>query len=294
MINTTFDIPRIALLILSILWLLFMGMNAWNLLCSSQEGLLNYLNITSCEPVTKLVGTQVMVLRVIGVVNGLAVVILLIAVLKLELFQLNGRLTFLRWGLFTVLVSLALFGGLLRLIANQQGAALLFFATSLLYLLIENCVSGQVLIDDKRWTELINLPLYLMLFYTMGLPGYAKLFNNPAVSPHYKKMFSNSLIAHMPGGTAAMIQLIGILELAVALLILISLLKGEFKLYESKKYLRRALLLAIVTFSMLCFGLLVINNYQAAFNSVFYAVFTFLLLLLTHRWSRKEALNQAE
>lgn len=287
MMNIKIDIPRIAMLIVSMLWLFFMGLNAWNLLDTSHEGLLAYLNIASREPVTTLADMQLMLLRVIGIVNGLAVVILVFAVLKLEVFQLNGRLTFLRWGLFAVLVSLVLFGGLLRFAANQQGAALLFFATSLLYLLIESCVSVQVLTDDKHWAGQINLPLYLMLFYTMGLPGYAKLFNAPTVLPRYEKMFSGSLIAQMPGGTAAMIQLMGILELIVALLILISLLKGEFKLYASKTYLRSALFLAIVTFSMLCFGLLVINNYQGALNLVFYAVFTFLLLLLTYKWSHE-------
>lgn len=282
--NIKIDIPRIAMLIVSMLWLFFMGLNAWNLLDTSHEGLLAYLNLASREPVTRLTDMHILLLRVIGVVNALAVVILMLAVLKLEVFQLNGRLTFLRWGLFAVLVSLVLFGGLLRIVSNQQGAALLFFATSLLYLLIENCASGQVPVDEKRWARLINLPLYLMLFYTMGLPGYAKLFNAPSVLPRYEKMFSGSIIAHMPGGTSVMIQVMGIMELVVALLILFSLLKGEFKLYESKKYLRSALLLAIVTFSMLCFGLLVINNYQGALNLVFYAVFTFLLLLLTYKW----------
>lgn len=272
---------KITALVLSMLLLAFMAFNAWYLLFSPSEKLLSYLTVASKEPVTTLSHMQQYTLRGLGLLHGLSALILFLGILKLELFKPQKEASLLKWGIYTVILALVFYGGLLRTISNQQGAALLYFAVSLIYLMLSCIHKEHPKATSGTWSVVRQLPIYLMLFYTMGLPGYVKLFQAEAVLPRYNKMFQDSFIAGMPGGTAGMIILMGIFELAVTLLLAIALIRGEFRAHSSKPTFNSALLLAVVTFSMLCFGLLVIGNYQGAINLVFYAIFTFLLMVST-------------
>ncbi|WP_343560697.1 hypothetical protein [Sphingobacterium sp.] len=276
------DFQKLSLQVLSILLLLFMAVQAYYILSSEPEQLLAYLNLASREPLADISGVQLYILTLVAIVSIIAFVLLVVAAIRLEVFTTDRPNHALKWGLYAVLLALVIYGGLLRSISNQQGAALLFFAASLVFLLIGWINYNEVSGNCAAWKLLRNLPVYAMLLYTMGLPGYVKLFNAAAVIPRYERMFKDSFIAQLPGGTSFMILIMGVFELLVTLLLLASLLKAEFKVDKSKPILNLALLLAIITFSMLCFGLMVINNYQGAINLVFYAIFTFFLLVATH------------
>lgn len=279
--KTEINFIKITALILSMLLMVFMAFNAWYLLFSPTEKLLSYLNVASREPIAALTEIHQYTLRSIGLLHGVSAIILVIANLNLELFKPGKDAVLLKWGIYAVILSLVFYGGLLRSISNQQGAALLYFAASLTYLLLNYIKRQDAEKPSGTWTAVAQLPIYLMLFYTMGLPGYVKLFQAETVLPRYSKMFQDSFIADMPGGTSGMIILMGILELTVTLLLAIALIRGEYRTNLPKPTFNSALLLAVATFSMLCFGLLVIGNYQGAINLVFYAMFTFLLMVST-------------
>jgi hypothetical protein len=276
------DFQKLSLLVLSMLLSLFMAIQACYMLSAEPDKLQAYLNLASREPVTGITAGQFYLLSFIAIVSLLAFVLLLIATIRLEAFTVDKPNHVLKWGLYAVLVSLVIYGGLLRSISNQQGAALLFFAASLVFMLIGWINYQDVSENCAAWKLVRNLPVYGMLLFTMGLPGYTKIFNAAAVIPRYEQLFKDSFIANLPGGTPFMILMMGVFELLVALLLLASLFKGEFKVDKPKPILNLALLFAIVTFSMLCFGLMVINNYQGAINLVFYAIFTFFLLVAIH------------
>lgn len=126
------------------------------------------------------------------------------------------------------------------------------------------------------------LPLYAVLAYTLGLPGFAKVFNHQSVIGKYSKMFQETFIEQI-FGTSFMIYVLGILELLVVVLLLISLFKKEFMFGKSKNWLLAANFTAMVTFASLGFGLRLIENHAGAANLFYYFMFTF----FTHLWIMK-------
>lgn len=134
------------------------------------------------------------------------------------------------------------------------------------------------------------LPLYAVLLYTMGIPGWAKIFGGSQVIERYVNMFRDSFIAQLPGGTTLMIYVLGVLELAIPVLLIISLLKGEFRLTAGKTWFNYALVLSIFTFGMLCFGLAVLFNFAGSANLVFYPIFTLLALVSINQLTQQATL----
>ncbi|MNF10220.1 hypothetical protein D3C80_2110980 [compost metagenome] len=77
-----------------------------------------------------------------------------------------------------------------------------------------------------------------MILYTMGIPGYEKLFHMEILLPKYIDMFHGSFISKLPGGTTSMILLIGVFEQTVVVLLFVSILKGEFLISEPKPWFK--------------------------------------------------------
>ena len=120
------------------------------------------------------------------------------------------------------------------------------------------------------------LPLYVVLGYTMGLPGMTKIFDGERVMGKYVELFSNTFVAKFPG-TPLMIYLLGIMELAVAGLLFISIARREFLPGHAKTWLRASLFVALVTFAALGFGLRLIENHDGAASQYFYFGMTLLM-----------------
>lgn len=269
---------KLSLFVLSIALFLFMSFSAWKLLTGTSMELLSYLNIASKHPMQEILPLDITLLRLNGGMHGIAALILFISIIKLDIFSNKDCFQPVKWGLFITLFSFVLLGSIFCIISNQQGAALFFFASSVIYLLLRWGHSQEGFYTHGLWNYIMYLPVYLMILYTMGIPGYEKLFHMETVLPKYVDMFHGSFISKLPGGTTSMILLIGIFEQTVVVLLFVSILKGEFLISEPKPWFKIALLLCIIIFSMLCFGLTVVGNYQGAMNLLFYATFTFLLL----------------
>ncbi|AZB07675.1 hypothetical protein EG344_01850 [Chryseobacterium sp. G0162] len=279
------DSIMITVLLLSFLLFFFLLLNACGMLLGDEETHLKYLNIYSREPMAVISPLQNMIFRIIGFVIGVAAIFYFISLLTAEAVRSRGHYFFLEWAVYISIVGLSLFGGLLRSIGNQLGAANIYFFTIFLYLTLLFLIKkyGKELKFTLKGFYL--LPIYFILFYTMGLPGWAKLFGDSKVIEKYETMFAGSFLSNLPGGTAVMIYLLGVLELSIPILLLISLIKGEFKPGRNKFWMKISLVITCLTFMMLCFGLTIIFNFAGATNLLFYFIFTFLILVsISYDW----------
>lgn len=260
--------------------------HSFGMLSGDEARLLAYQNVVSKEPKEAIAGNTMVAFRLAGIFFGISGILVLASFAKSEFRNIRDA-ALLKWALFSAILAGTLYGGIMRVVANQQGAALLFFFTMLLYLTLDIIEkrSGR---GNRFFNALLLLPLYAVFFYTMALPGWAKIFGGQQVIDRYVTMFKDSFVAALPGGTPLVIYALGILELAVPVLLLISLLKGEFRQSAAKTWLSYTLVLSIFTFTILCFGLAILFNFAGSANLVFYPIFT-LLLLVNLNPSRKHA-----
>lgn len=126
------------------------------------------------------------------------------------------------------------------------------------------------------------LPLYAVLGYTMGLPGYLKIFEHDRVIGNYTQMFQDTFIHQFPG-TSFMMYVIGVMEILVPVLLLVSIVKKEFLVGYAKTWLLAANILTLVTYAVLGFGMRFIENHPGAANLYFY----FMLTLIVYLWIQK-------
>lgn len=266
-----------AIMLIALLLCAFAIAHGFGMLSGGETRLLGYQNVVSKEPKEGISANSIFVFRVVGILFGISGILFLASFAKRE-FRNTSNALLLKWALFFAILAGALYGGLMRVTANQQGAALLFFFTMLLYLML-GIIEKRSERTDVFFNSIMLLPLYAVFFYTMALPGWAKMFGGHQVIDRYVNMFKDSFVATLPGGTPLVIYILGILELAVPVLLIISLLKGEFLQTTAKPWLNYTLVLSIFTFTILCFGLAVLFNFAGSTNLVFYPIFTLLLLV---------------
>ncbi len=287
--NKQINLVAAGIILMTLLLGVFVFAHGLSLLSGDSPRLLEYQNVVSKEPKEVILTNSTLVFRLMGILFGISGILFLASLVKKE-FRKISNATLLKWALFAAILSGSIYGGLMRVISNQQGAALLFFFTMLLFLIL-GIVEKQSIRADTFFNSIMLLPFYAVLLYTMALPGWAKLFGGHQVIDRYVNMFKNSFIAALPGGTPLAIYGLGILELTVPVLLIISLLKGEFRRAESKPWLNYALLLCIFTFMLLCFGLAVLFNFAGSVNLVFYPLFTFLMLVYVNLPHKKQVID---
>lgn len=272
--------PGTSVLILMTLLLFFFTLiHSYGMLFGNEQKILSYLNVNSREPLSTVAPLYKPLMKCVGILAISACILFLVSLIKREVLTERNNYTVLKWAVFAAILSVVFYGGLVRSISNQQGSAILFFFSALLYLLFWYLEKKNKGTSNKTLNNLCLLPLYLLLLYTMGLPGWAKIFGGTEVTAKYNDMFKDTFIALLPGGTPMMILVLGILELLVPLLLLVSLLKGEFRKSAEKKWLSWSLVLTVLTFTMLCFGLTILFNFAGSVNLAFYALFTFFILI---------------
>lgn len=207
--------------------------HAWGMLSGDQSQLLDYQNVLSKEPKEALTTFVMMGFRLVGLFLGIGALLILASLFLRREFRQIQDAVLLKWALLSFVIAGTIYGGLMRIVSNQQGAALLFFFSMLLYLVLYSLV-GQRTKTNGLFNSIVLLPLYAILLYTMGMPGWAKIFGGDQVINRYVNMFSQSFIADLPGGTALMIYILGILELAVPAFLTISLASGELNCMPTK------------------------------------------------------------
>lgn len=288
MTNNKINLIPTAIIIVSFWLFAFVSAHALGMLTGDASRMLAYQNVVSREAKESITSGIVTGFRIVGAFLGISGVLFLLSFIKREFLGISHAI-FLKWALLSAITAGTIYGALMRIVGNQQGAALLFFFTLLIYLMLIVLEKKAVKMNPLFHIVLL-LPLYAVLLYTMGIPGWAKIFGGPQVIERYVNMFRDSFIAQLPGGTSLMIYVLGALELAIPALLIISLVKGEFRLTAGKTWFNYALVLSMFTFGMLCFGLAVLFNFAGSANLVFYPIFTLLALVSINQLTQQAAL----
>lgn len=253
-----------------------MFINGQNLIFGGKLALLKYLNIYNSIPADAYPAYFEILFYIIGVLQLGAALMLCYALVKRE-YLLNRSSSFLKWGILLSIISIMLFGFMVRIVSNHGGAANLYFYLSILYFLLWYTEQRSSENGSTLFNKIKLLPIYATVFYTMGFPGWQKIANTSDVMGKYVSMFSGTFLAKLPGGVEPFIYLLGSLEIAVPVLLIISIVKKELSLKKYPVFFNIALLISISTFTMLAFGLSILINYPGATNLVFYTMLTFWL-----------------
>ncbi len=255
-----------------------MFINGWQLLTGGKEAFSMYINIYNAKKIENYPNYFGVLFFVIGLLQVAASFLFSYALLKGE-FLKDKLATHLKWALLISICSITIYGFMLRVTSNHNGAATLFFYLVFLYFLLAFIERQSIKSISTLFNQIKLIPIYIMLFYTMGYPGYQKVFNGPEVIGGYVNLFQDSFLAKLPGGIPPFIYFLGTLEILVPILLLISFFKKEYRKNKSPLFLDLSFLLTITTFILLSFGLNVLLNYSGSTNLIFYAILSFALYL---------------
>jgi hypothetical protein len=137
---------------------------------------------------------------------------------------------------------------------------------------------GTVFDGIAYWATLAGV--YLMLGGLMFYSGTEKLFDENGHAPApVKEQFANSFLSTFPGTDASWV-IIGVLEFAVFVVIVLSLLRLEFLPHRDKSVLQVALALALMTFAFLAFGQTATKQFAGTVSLYQYFGATAVILIL--------------
>ncbi len=119
--------------------------------------------------------------------------------------------------------------------------------------------------------------IYLLVGVLFFYSGKEKIFDGIGAPAGIEKQFSGTFLETIPGVDAAW-TILGILELGVFVLIIVSLLTLEFLPTKRKPFLLSALGLSILTFSVLGMGQNVIGEHEGVAELFLYSGATAVLL----------------
>lgn len=119
--------------------------------------------------------------------------------------------------------------------------------------------------------------IYLLLGVLFFYAGKEKIFDGLGAPAGIEKQFSRTFLETIPGVDAAW-TILGILELAIFVLVLVSLIRLEFLPDRGKPFLLSGLALAIFTFSILAIGQNLVGENSGVAELFLYAGATGVLL----------------
>ena len=121
--------------------------------------------------------------------------------------------------------------------------------------------------------------LFILLTYAFlgGITGIQKIMGE--IPPKwYIDKYSATLINWVPGGVMISFLIIVLLELAIASLFVLALLKGEFKESQTPKFAKWGFMAALLLFLILFFGSFIAQSYDNGFMDFGYFAFTIFLM----------------
>lgn len=122
--------------------------------------------------------------------------------------------------------------------------------------------------------------LIILLYIALGLTtGMHKLLG-PFPPDWFRDKFSDSLIGWVPGGIELSFGIIVFLELAIAGLFTIALVRREFAIGSEKTYSRFGFNASLLLFLILFFGSFLVQNYDNGFFDFVYFGTTIYLMRL--------------
>lgn len=120
--------------------------------------------------------------------------------------------------------------------------------------------------------------VYFIVGYLMGMGAVGKLFAGPIAMPaETAKAFAGTWIANLVG-VNFLWGVLGVTELAIVLVILASVVRGEFLPSRQKSLLQVALSMALVLFSFMAFGQTLTHNFAGVLAQYTYFGVTVVLM----------------
>ena len=137
---------------------------------------------------------------------------------------------------------------------------------------------GSIFDQAAYWLSILGI--YFLVGVLFLYSGKGKLFDDDGKAPEpLAKQFEGTFLDKVPGIDAAWV-IIGILEFAIFLLILLSLVRGEFLPHRRKSILLVALALALLTYACLSFGQTSTGNTEGTASLYTYFASTAVIFLL--------------
>ena len=137
---------------------------------------------------------------------------------------------------------------------------------------------GTVFDGAAYWVTLIGV--YVMVGGLMFYSGKEKLFDDDGNAPQgIKEQFKGTFLDTVPGTDAAWV-ILGLLEFGVFLLLVASLLRGEFFPHKDKSFLQVGLAVALLTYAFLAFGQTATKQYAGTAQLYTYFASTAVILIL--------------
>ena len=144
----------------------------------------------------------------------------------------------------------------------------------------EFAVVGQGSLFDgiAYWVTVIGI--YLMVGGLMFYSGKEKLFDDDGNAPSaIQQQFKGSFLDKVPGVDAAW-TILGILEFAVFVLLILSLIRLEFLPHRTKMFMQLALAVGLLTFACLAFGQTATKQFAGVASLYQYFGATVVIMLL--------------
>lgn len=137
---------------------------------------------------------------------------------------------------------------------------------------------GTIFDDVAYWLTIASV--YFLVGVLFFYSGKEKLFDNDAnVPPGIEKQFEGTFVATFPG-VDALWAILSVLEFAVFVILVVSLVKGEFLPHRRKSVLLAGLSLALFTFACLSFGQTSTGNNEGTASLYTYFGATAIVMLL--------------
>lgn len=136
---------------------------------------------------------------------------------------------------------------------------------------------GRMRWEDGAVYALILAGVYLLVGVLFFYGGKEKIIDGNGAPPPIEKQFSGTFLDTIPGVDAAW-TILGILELAIFVLVVVSLIRLEFMPDRRKPFLLCSLGLSIFTFSILAMGQNVTGEHEGVAQLFLYAGATGVLL----------------
>jgi hypothetical protein len=124
--------------------------------------------------------------------------------------------------------------------------------------------------EDTAVYALVLAGIYLLLGVLFFYGGKEKIIDGDGAPPPIEKQFSGTFLETIPGVDAAW-TILGLLELGIFVLIVVSLIRLEFMPDRRKPFLLCSLALAIFTFSILAMGQNVTGEHEGVAELFLYA-----------------------